>query len=989
MKLKRFLCMLLCLCMVMSLITMPASAASHVNSIKVTVDAPTVGARPGEATVTSADSQVVKTEWTDSSGNALSAIDIFQASKKYTVTVTVEMKDGVEKFFQNDGAKNFTINGKQATIEKFSFGQVVLSYTFLSGAIALVDKMSATVQEPAAGEKPGTVTSSDTRVRVTKTEWLDSSGKTLSAADTFRKGEVYTVRYTVVPSISNVIKLHLKDANILMNGLTAKLVSGTMSSAVMEYTFGPATEKLSAVTENGVITTAHFYVAEPVVGRKPVNAVSIAESDFLQITTVEWSGDFDANGCFMAKEDYSVHFKVTVRDGVALTLPTSNAQRKFYLNDKEITGGAGKADLYMATVRFSLELPDDVVDVSKVYSREEADALYPLYHAQDLIIDEALVKENRLENTKVPPVDEILYKDEYANATRILIDYPADKRNGESSGKTMFYHPNATEFWLSPEMDVKAFLQSFLGAKGNDGYPPFTYNSEAASTWNFTLYISGDKYPNGILNMYDSMLNDPLKNVENLTYNDISIDVRWLRFRTLLYSGDVYEAFEKAGRGEEVGKEWCPGHQYTKEIQTADRSYNVKTCLKTEWWYYSCKFCGKCEYNDKHLFAKDEFDKDKTDATGRSNHRWTTVIDDSHYLGKNAAGDPVYAYTCADCGYDVRQIESCESYYTQAMYKADYGTNAEETFAQHKARCKENWEKYTINHALKAEVGEYNAYAFAIEAEKVVTANVRASYRNDISWAAQNDLVDFALLGNDYTKDMTRLQFCSVAVRMAEKMAGKAIAPAPANTFPDTNNEYVLKAFAAGITTGQKDGTFNPNGTLTRQQMGTFLYRALMWVRDNSNIRYTTYTSKLANFTDANLLASHAKQSMPFMNALGLINGNTATTLNPNGNCTIQQAIRVAYRSLSADVIGWYQCSSQGEKTMYPYYWIPGASLSQTSYSKGDRVWVTGIDTRDDNRLIVVDPINGQPRRLGQGEFKPIKDLKDGDAELYYQYAPQ
>lgn len=74
---------------------------------------------------------------------------------------------------------------------------------------------------------------------------------------------------------------------------------------------------------------------------------------------------------------------------------------------------------------------------------------------------------------------------------------------------------------------------------------------------------------------------------------------------------------------------------------------------------------------------------------------------------------------------------------------------------------------------------------------------------------------------------------------------------------------------------------------------------------------------------------------------------------------------------------------------MYPYYWIPGASLSQTSYSKGDRVWVTGIDTRDDNRLIVVDPINGQPRRLGQGEFKPIKDLKDGDAELYYQYAPQ
>ena len=987
MKLKRFLCMVLCLCMGMSLAAMPTSAASHVNSIKVTVEAPSVGARPGEATVSStASTQVVKTEWADSSGNAMSAADIFQASKKYTVTVTVEMKAGVEKFFQNDGAENFTINGKPATIEKFSFGQVVLSYTFTSGATAMVTELSAAAQEPAVGQKPGAVTSPDARVRVSKTEWLDSSGKILSTADTFRKGEVYTVRYTVVPSIANVIKLHLKDAIVTMNGLPATLISSSLSSAVLEYTFGPAPEKLSVTPENGVITTAHFYVAQPVVGQKPVNAVSVAESDFLQITTVEWYGDFDANGCFMAKEDYGVHFKVAVRDGVNLTLPTSKSQTKFYLNDKQITGGVGKADLYMASVGFSLELPDDVVDVSKVYSKEQADALYSVDLAYDLIVDEALVKEHRLENSKVPPVDEILHEDKYANAARILIDYPADPRNGSASGTTMFTHPNATEFWLSPEMDVKTFLQSFLSARGNDRY---SYNSEAASTWNFTLYISGDKYPNGILSMYDSMLNDPLKNKDNLTYNDIPIDVRWLRFRTLLYSGDVYEAFEKAGKGEEVGKEWCPGHKYTAEIQTSDRSYNVKTCLKTEWWYYSCKLCGKCEYNDKHLFAKDALDQTKTDATGRSNHRWTTVIDDSHYLGKNASGDPVYAFTCADCGYDARQIESCESYYTEAMYKADYGKNAEETFAQYKARCKENWEKYNLNHALKAEVGEYNSYAFAIEAEKVVTANVRASYRNNVSWAAQEGLVDFALLGNDYNKDMTRLQFCSVAVRLAEKMAGKTIAPAPAVTFTDCTNEYALKAYAAGITTGQTATTFNPNGTLTRQQMATFIYRALMWVRDNSSVRYTIYDSKLAGYTDANLLRSYAKEPMAFMNALGLVNGNTATTLNPNGNCTIQQAITVAYRSLNADIIGWYQCSSQGEKTLYPYYWIPGASLSQTSYSKGDRVWVTGIDTRDDNRLIVVDPINGQSRRLGQGEFKPIKDLKDDDAARYYQYVPQ
>lgn len=63
---------------------------------------------------------------------------------------------------------------------------------------------------------------------------------------------------------------------------------------------------------------------------------------------------------------------------------------------------------------------------------------------------------------------------------------------------------------------------------------------------------------------------------------------------------------------------------------------------------------------------------------------------------------------------------------------------------------------------------------------------------------------------------------------------------------------------------------------------------------------------------------------MAFMNALGLIKGTTDTTLAPTGTCTIEQAIAVAYRSLDAGRIGWYQFVKDGSG------WL----------CYGDRLWI-------------------------------------------------
>jgi len=737
------------------------------------------------------------------------------------------------------------------------------------------------------------------------------------------------------------------------------------------------------IPEDKILKNVQLNMEEPVAGAKPADVATVVQNDIVEFVSCKWSGTFDENGCFIAKNKYTLQIEFKIRDGVDLIIPSKSREWTYYLNDHLMSVAfvldGGKR--FSASLNFTIALPDDVVDVTKVYTMEQADELNPVVYAEknggDLIVNEALVKEFR--RGKVSPIDYVLLEEEMriSAAKRVLIDYPADKDSLSPSGAVMYYHANAKEFWLSPEMDVAVFLKAFLDDPRNDTY---TYTSEGASTWDFTLYVSEDVLPNGLLNMK-----------EDLGIWSTGDQKILLKFRTLLYSGDVYEAFEKAGRGEEVGKEWCPGHEYTAKIQTTDRTYADRTCQVTNWFYYSCKYCGKCEYNDNHVFAMNDFGDTVDNLGGVRDHVWTCIIDPSHYLGVNAEGDPVYAYTCKTCGFDYREIESGIGYYTKERFDYECKYNKElgqyYTYKTYVEKLTNDWEKYQLGWALEATVDHNTTRSFAVEAEKVVAAKVSDGFHNEVGWAAQNNVADLVLLGNDYTKEMTRLQAASVAVRLAEELSGKTITPAPAGIFTDTNNEYALKAYVAGILADQTGAAFNPDSKLTREQLATYIYHALMWARDNSNIRFTPYESKLAEYTDANSLSSYAKEPMAFMTTLGLMNGDKGK-LNPKTTVTIEEALKVAYLSLDADKLGWYQCyKAEG---MYPFY-RNNEVLTQTSYSVGDRVWVIGVckEINHENWRLVVDPYNGFVHEIPTGDFKPIKELKEGDSELYYQWVPE
>ena len=492
------------------------------------------------------------------------------------------------------------------------------------------------------------------------------------------------------------------------------------------------------------------------------------------------------------------------------------------------------------------------------------------------------------------------------------------------------------ELWLSDKVDV----YQFIGAMNDYLYLPIAgvYRWERQSDLPFytaetVVYIPESAVP-------------ALKAAQAQRGYKIPYTIK-------TYSGNDVYAAQKAG--DAAAKDnWCTAHQYTLQIRTADRVYTyAQACQYARRYYWSCAICGKCEHNAGHV-APHNSDKEielKTEKLAHSdNGEYPT---DEAYIGVNAAGEHVYWLSCEYCGHSYRYLQ--QHLTARDLYASGTGLTLPQYQEEMNASLK--WEESQALNSTELYPGTFTLAQRS-------TAKTSTWAQSGVNLALNDNLLDSGLLGNDYTKPISRLQFCSVAVRLAEELTGKSITPAAANTFTDTTNAYVLKAYAAGITAGTSPTTFSPNDTLNRQQMAVFLRNALRYVEKNSDYRYTSYTSQLSKYKDSWQIASWAKDSMAFMNALGLINGTSSTTLSPADKCTIEQALLVAENSVYAHQIGWYQAAPV--TNIYDYNNSTGeherregeyTSFDSTNASlhPGDLVWITGKLTGVSN-LLATDP---------------------------------
>lgn len=144
--------------------------------------------------------------------------------------------------------------------------------------------------------------------------------------------------------------------------------------------------------------------------------------------------------------------------------------------------------------------------------------------------------------------------------------------------------------------------------------------------------------------------------------------------------------------------------------------------------------------------------------------------------------------------------------------------------------------------------------------------------------------------------NITREQFAELVVNMTEKAMEKELEAAATDTFTDTTNPEILKAYQAGIITGVGEGKFSPKATTNREQIATMIYRATQYLAEQTGADLTPNTGSIEVFTDKASISDWAVESVGALAANDIMKGTSATTASPKDACTVEQSILLIYR---------------------------------------------------------------------------------------------
>ena len=603
-----------------------------------------------------------------------------------------------------------------------------------------------------------------------------------------------------------------------------------------------------------------------------------------------------------------------------------------------------------------------------VYSKEEADAYFPMYHT-------FTVEFSDFDSNPNGHIDR--YVQHMSLEQRLCVDKVIINIPDRTSWHFMYDgFPNLKEIWFGANSCPGFIMRAFVDHDEN--YIFRGHSSRAAFTDECKVYLPSDKFPKGLFSLLE-------QEKKNLFWRS-GISPQLLKFRTLLYDGDLYAAYENGGTG---CKGYCPGHKFTAKIPAAHTVAQYTTCKSAKRFYYCCAYCGECERNPDHTFvyAKDEIMYAPCTPFGHTYK--IRDLSPKNFVGINFKGEKVYMLSCIWCGQNAKEEDLNK---TQKDVDLIYG-KGNMPIEYYREQFQKAWDGPRKKNALENVTSETRLEPtyFAVP-EDDHGAKTSAEAENETRWAMAHNLIDKKVMGADYLQDITRLQMAALAVRVAERLTKQQIKPASARTFTDTANEYALKAAAAGIIM-TSDNAFSPDEPISRQEMATYLFRALEYVVKNSDIRYSIYTPDLDSFTDRGEIAQWAVEALGFTHTLGIIKSPSKTSLKPLETCKIEEAVASAERCLYADLMGWYQCIRPSERG---YAGSPGgwgkkyctdyperdSYLSYVTYDNGDRIWVmdykmlTGWDSKVGipDELPFIDTFSGNILYASGQDFLPIKD---------------
>lgn len=419
-----------------------------------------------------------------------------------------------------------------------------------------------------------------------------------------------------------------------------------------------------------------------------------------------------------------------------------------------------------------------------------------------------------------------------------------------------------------------------------------------------------------------------------LDYLDLDATEPTYTIRT--YRGDVFEA-QKAGVAA-TKLLTCTKHVFTAKIEAADRVCQYNTCKQPFKWYYSCRVCGKCERNKAHTFSA---------RPGAEVLEWhdmnEDIANDQAYIGVNAAGEHIYWKSCIHCGIS-------HSYHMRHLTPRDQKMmGMEGSFEDFKVSMLENLKSIEDMCLLETELPSDEMFILPRKSE----AKMSVWAQDGVNRALCDNLVDDTVLGNDYTKPVTREQLRSIMTLLVKEMSGK-------------------DASASAI--GLDDATLPQSGSVTRQELAAYIHRTLLYLEQNTELAYSEYESRLPKYTDHAQIKEWAKEPMAFCNALEVIDPKTATTLAPNEVCTIEFALTTAERATMAHRTGWYQAVSTGE--LEDFLSAIGERNHYTfvsTFGNCDRIWASRVKNGMYNSLPTIEPFTGSRCFVDAQALHPIR----------------
>ena len=688
----------------------------------------------------------------------------------------------------------------------------------------------------------------------------------------------------------------------------------------------------------------------------------LAATGGIQVQEIDWIGDFreDDEGDMFFKDGfiYKARIKFMVDpsgkydtdyifkdndyyiDGSRISATVNGVQAKVersapFFIDIEVSmpvgaGGKGSERDLAQSSPTDYELNKDSYRASqKAYSIAEADAACPDVSPLDVITI------NNTYHAAFRAMRE--FGDEFIGhknmlVTKVIVDTDDERIYGDvaSDVNNTIQGPfNIREVWLSDKVDAVKFIRAIFAVmqgytpEHSDIYcPEFSYLFHAQRA---TLFI-----PETAVADVRAMFSRPTWSFRTL-------------FSLKTYSGDVHSA---QGAGATAAKPFCTSHVFTDKVAAADKVFRYGTCSNWPEYYYSCKICGKCEHNDKHVFSMN-----RPTWEVRAHQYDQPVADDQAYVGVNSAGQHVWWYSCIWCGhsegYDQRHI-------TKAEWQA---SGTEGTYESYRDAMADMTKQFEESALLKT-----TAQPGMFILKKKSDSKMSPAFQSSVNFALNDNLLDESVLGNDYTLPLNHRQLNSLAEHLVKELTGS-------------------EATASSIGLDKALGGKAPadDSPVSRQEMAAVMYRALRYIEECGVYSYTEFVSGLDKYSDHIRIAPWAKEAMAFMEALGLMNASSGGTLFPETTCSIEEAIDLTEKCTHAHQLGWYQARSWGEGDGRSYFgnvcYIPHQEMSTNhTYAPGERVWVTGPRLGGSSKsLPILEPYTGQILYVDAEWFRPVR----------------